>query len=127
GMLGIGLMLTCLRALSADRMWRERLVAFAFWAMNLGVMAQIVLSLLPVGLLQTDASVQHGYWYAPRTEFLHTPPLPTFRWLPVRGDTLFAAGAFALVWFVFGLRFGGSLEPVGAGASGAAAADARRR
>ena len=125
GMLGIGLTLTCLRALTADRVWRDKPLAFAFWAMNLGLMAQIVLSLLPVGLLQTFASVQHGYWYARSPEFLHTPLLQTLRWMRVPGDTLFAAGAFALVWFVFGLRFGGSLEPLGAAVSGAA--EARER
>src|SRR5262245_48046192 len=53
GMLGLGLTLVCLRALTVHRVWRERLLAFGFWAMNIGLMAQIVLSVLPVGLLQT--------------------------------------------------------------------------
>ena len=38
--------------------------------MNGGLMAMCVLSLLPVGLMQTWASVEHGYWYARSSEFL---------------------------------------------------------
>ena len=66
------------------------------------------LSLLPVGLMQTWASVEHGYWYARSPEFLQTGAIETFRWLRVFGDTIFAAGAVALAIFVIGLRSGGS-------------------
>ena len=52
---------------------------------------------LPVGLLQTWAAVDRGYWYARSAEFLHTPPMATLRWLRVIGDTVFAAGAIAFV------------------------------
>ncbi len=31
------------------------------------------------------------------------------RWLRVIGDTIFAVGAFVLVWFVFGLKTGWSV------------------
>ena len=60
--------------------------------MNGGLMAMCVLSLLPVGLMQTWASVEHGYWYARSTEFMQTPLMQTLRWLRVPGDTLFALG-----------------------------------
>ena len=104
GMLGIGLMLTCLRALSPAKVWNDKWMAFAFWSMNLGLAAMCFLSLLPVGLLQTKASVERGYWYARSTEFLDTPLLQTLRWLRAPGDILFALGALALVAFVFTVR-----------------------
>jgi nitric oxide reductase subunit B len=110
GMLGIGLMLVCLRALLPGQVWKEGLLAFAFWAMNVGLMAMVVGSLLPVGLMQTWASVDKGYWYARSPEFLHTGVLVTLRWLRVPGDTLFALGALALVLFVAGLKTGHSLR-----------------
>ena len=110
GMLGLGLTLMCLRAAQADREWKEKLLGFSFWAMNIGLMAQIVLSLLPVGLLQTVASVQQGYWYARSGEFLGQGIVQTLRWMRVPGDTLFAIGAIAFVIFAFGLRFGWSLK-----------------
>ena len=64
GMLGIGLMLLCLRVLIPGVEWKDGLLRFSFWSLNGGLMAMCVLSLLPVGLMQTWASVDHGYWYA---------------------------------------------------------------
>jgi nitric oxide reductase subunit B len=108
GMLGIGLLLFCLRSLWPALVWKERLVAFSFWAINLGLFGMVVCSLLPVGLMQTWASVEHGYWYARSPEFLQTPIMNTLRWLRVPGDTLFALGAMALVVFVVRLGLGRS-------------------
>src|SRR5262249_13192980 len=110
GMLGLGLTLMCLRALQADSEWKEGSLAFSFWRMNAGLMAMIVLSLLPIGLLQTVASVSSGYWYARSSEFLGQGLMQTLRWLRVPGDTLFAIGAIGFVLFVFGLGLGYSLE-----------------
>ncbi len=50
-MLGLGLMLFCLRALDPRQAWNERLVRFSFGSINVGLMGMVVLSLLPVGLL----------------------------------------------------------------------------
>lgn len=110
GMLGLGLALVCMRALTADRQWKEGLLKFSFWTINLGLMSQILLSLLPVGLMQTWASVQSGYWYARSSEFLQTPTLRALRWMRMPGDTLFAIGAIGLVIFIFGLKFGYSIR-----------------
>lgn len=108
GMLGIGLMLMCLRVLIPGRQWKDGLLRFAFWALNLGLFAMCCLSLLPVGLLQTKASVEHGYWYARSSEFMQTDLMQTLRWLRVPGDTIFFFGALALVVFVAGLKTGHS-------------------
>lgn len=110
GMLGIGLMLVCLRALIPDFEWKDGPLKFSFWALNGGLMAMCVLSLLPVGLMQTWASVEHGYWYARSSEFMQTPEMQILRWLRVPGDTLFFLGAVALVWFVAGLKTGHSFR-----------------
>jgi nitric oxide reductase subunit B len=108
GMLGIGLMLFCLRLATGGRRWKDGLISCAFWGMNGGLMGMCVLSLLPVGLYQTVASVDKGYWYARSPEFLQTPLMSTLRWMRVPGDTVFALGAFALVIFVLGLATGHS-------------------
>jgi nitric oxide reductase subunit B len=110
GMLGIGLMLVCLRALIPGVEWKEGLLTFAFWGMNVGLMMMCVLSLLPVGLMQTWASVDRGYWYARSAEFLQIPILQTFRWLRIPGDTVFFLAAVALVLFVAGLKTGHSFQ-----------------
>ena len=110
GMLGIGLMLVCLRVLIPGREWKDGLLRFSFWALNGGLMAMCILSLLPVGLMQTRASVEHGYWYARSGEFLHTPLMQNLRWMRVPGDTVFALGAVTLVIFVAGLKTGHSFR-----------------
>lgn len=110
GMLGIGLMLLCLRVLIPGVEWKDGLLRFSFWALNGGLMAMCVLSLLPVGLMQTWASVDHGYWYARSSEFMQTPLMQTLRWMRVPGDTVFFLGAVALVLFVAGLKSGHSFR-----------------
>ncbi len=110
GMLGIGLMLVCLRVLLPSREWKNGLLTFSFWALNIGLMAMCILSLLPVGLAQTQASVNHGYWYARSSEFMQTDLMQTLRWLRVPGDTIFFLGAVALVVFVAGLKTGQSFR-----------------
>ncbi len=78
--------------------------------MNVGLALQIVLSLLPIGLLQTWASVEHGMWYARSAEFLQTPLLENLRLARAIGDTIFAAGMLAMGWFVVGLSAGWSIR-----------------
>lgn len=109
GMLGIGLMLFCLRGLTTQRVWKIGLLRFAFWSLNIGLALMVLLSLLPIGLLQTWASVEHGLWYARSTEFLQTELMHTLRWLRLIGDTIFAVGALSLGWFVLGIKTGWSL------------------
>ena len=110
GMLGIGLMLFCLRGLTRQQIWKSRALWFSFWSMNIGLTLMVLLSLLPVGLLQTWASVEHGMWYARSAEFLQTGLMEKLRWLRVIGDTIFALGAVSLGWFVLGLKTGWSLD-----------------
>ena len=110
GMLGIGLMLFVLRDMNKDVVWKDKWIKFAFWSINIGLAAMVFISVLPIGLAQTVASVQDGLWYARSAEFLHQPYLVTFKWLRVIGDTIFAAGTVSLVWFIFGLKGGWSIN-----------------
>lgn len=110
GMLGIGLMLFVLKGLAARNVWHDRVIRFAFWAINIGLALMVLLSVLPIGLAQTVASVQEGLWYARSADFLQQPWLQTVRWLRVIGDTLFAIGVLALAWFVAGLKGGWSIR-----------------
>ncbi|WP_027303359.1 nitric-oxide reductase large subunit [Rudanella lutea] len=111
GILGIGLMLFSLRAMSTRSVWKDGTIRFAFWSINIGLGLMVVLSVLPIGLLQTWASVEHGLWYARSLEFMQTDTMQLLRWLRVVGDTVFAAGVLALAWFIIGLKTGRSLVP----------------
>jgi nitric oxide reductase subunit B len=107
-MLGLGLTLFCLRVLHPERTWKEGALRAAFWCINLGLGIMVLLSLLPVGLLQAWASIERGTWYARSAEFLQTGTMQTLRWMRVPGDILFAIGAVLFAWFVLGLLTGHS-------------------
>ncbi|SFE63159.1 nitric oxide reductase subunit B [Paenibacillus algorifonticola] len=110
GMLGIGLMLFCLRGLTGEKEWRTKLLKFSFWSFNIGLMTMGLASLLPVGILQTMASMEHGMWYARSAEFLHTRTMQNLVWLRAVGDTIFALGVVGIVIFVIGLATGRSYK-----------------
>ena len=110
GMLGIGLMLFCLRALKHEQAWKEGSLKFAFWTINGGLAMMVLLSLLPIGLMQTWAAVEYGTWYARSAEFLQTGLMDRLRWLRMLGDTTFALGSLALGYFVLGLITGHSYD-----------------
>jgi nitric oxide reductase subunit B len=82
----------------------------------------VILSMLPVGLLQALASIEHGTWYARSAEFMQSGTMQTLRWLRVPGDILFAIGAVLFAWFVLGLLTGHSYAN-----EGPAARDSRSR
>ena len=105
GTLGLGLMLFCLRAMKPELKWKERPIWFAFWAINIGLMLEIVLSLLPVGLMQTYQSVSVGYWSARSSEFMQTGLMQNLRWMRMIGDSIFALGAISFVYFALNLMW----------------------
>ena len=69
--------------------------------------------MLPVGLLQALASIEHGTWYARSSEFMQSGSMQTLRWMRVPGDILFAIGAALFAWFVLGLLTGHSYDKQG--------------
>jgi len=103
GTLGLALLLFCMRAMQPSRQWNTKLLGFAFWAINIGMLLEILLSLLPIGLLQTYQSVAVGYWSARSPEFMQSTLMQTLRWMRLFGDTIFAIGAIAFVWFAMGV------------------------
>ena len=103
GMLGIGLVLFCLRGMKPDLSWHEGLLKTSFWCFNIGLALMALLTLLPLGTLQLLASLERGYWYARSAEFMQQPLVDVLVWLRMPGDTIFAVGAVAFAIFVIGL------------------------
>ena len=103
GLLGIGLMLFCLRGLKPALVWNEAVLRTSFWAFNIGLAGMALLTLLPIGVIQLNAAIQHGYWYARSADLMQQPLIHLLVWLRVPGDTVFSVGALALAWFVLRL------------------------
>jgi len=111
GMLGIGLMLFCLRGLKPDAIWQDGLLRSAFWALNVGLSLMALLTLLPLGILQLNAVLEHGYWFARSAEFMKQGIVHLLIWMRVPGDTIFAIGALLVSWFVLRLWIAPRREP----------------
>jgi nitric oxide reductase subunit B len=99
GMLGIGLMLFCLRGLYERALHADRFLKPAFWGLNLGLAMMVFLSLLPAGIYQAWASITKGLWYARSPEIVHSPVMEALVWLRVPGDIVFAAGSVMLALY----------------------------
>ena len=111
GLLSLGLLLIVLRRLYPEGAWREGWLQVAFWGMNAGLALMVLLSLLPIGLLQAAASIDQGLWYARSDIFLQQPHIETLRWLRLIGDTTFLIGVGAFATFTAGLKLGWSYAP----------------
>ncbi|WP_366186643.1 nitric-oxide reductase large subunit [Flavobacterium ovatum] len=98
GMLGMGFILICLRFYS-DRVWNEKKLKIAFWALNIGLIAMVVLSLLPIGIIQAYTSITKGYSFARDSELLYSPTIQTLKWMRMVGDIIFSVGIFYFCWF----------------------------
>lgn len=117
GMLGIGLLLFCLRGMSERAVWSDRLLRPMFWSMNIGLAMMVFISLVPAGIYQAWASVTKGMWYARSAEVVHSGVMETLVWMRVPGDIVFAGGVLLLALFAWRLLTGGKrrleVRPVG--------------
>lgn len=100
GMLGIGLMLFCLRTAYREAIWSDGLLKPTFWLLNVGLFAMVFLSLVPSGLYQAYQSITNGFWYARSPAVVHSRVMETLVWMRVPGDIVFGFGAILLALFM---------------------------
>ena len=103
GMLGIGLMLFCLRGLVDRFAWSDKLLGAMFWFLNIGLAMMVFISLVPAGIYQAAAAITKGMWYARSPEVVHSSFMETAVWLRVPGDIVFAIGCLFLALFALRL------------------------
>lgn len=100
GMLGLGLILYCLRGLTDLANWNQKLIRISFWSLNIGLAMMVFMSLLPQGLWQTYMSFSENYAYARSPAVIHSPVMEALVWARVPGDIVFAVGVFAFAGFI---------------------------
>lgn len=111
GMLGIALVLFCMRGLRGQMQWDTRALKTAFWCLNIGLALMALLTLLPLGTMQLLAAIEHGYAYARSAEFMQKPIVELLVWMRMPGDIIFSIGALALTWFIFRLWVAPKRDP----------------
>jgi nitric oxide reductase subunit B len=109
GMLGIALMLFALRGLVNPAWWSDRLLKISFWGLNAGLLGMVLITLMPVGVLQMGESFTQGFWAARSLAFYRTPLVNTLLWLRIVPDSTFIfVGVVPLM--IFTLRAMGHLR-----------------
>ena len=103
GMLGIGLMLFCLRTSMRKAVWSDKLLKYTFWSLNGGLAMMVFMSLVPAGVYQAYHSITSSFWYARSPEIIHGTVMETLVWLRVPGDVVFSVGVMTLALFMLNL------------------------
>lgn len=62
-----------------------------------------MLTLLPMGVLQLEANIEHGYWFARSAEVTDRPIIDVLVWLRTPADIIFAVGALLVATMVASL------------------------
>ena len=93
GMLALGLGTFVLRYTTDPAHWPGRRLKQAFWLMNGGLAAMLVLSVIPIGFLQFDAVLTSGYDVARSVGFYNSSTIQTLLWLRMPGDLMVIAGS----------------------------------
>lgn len=96
GLLSLGLILLIVQSTFKEREWNTTLMNVGFWGLNAGLAMMILMSLLPIGMIQLSASLQEGLWYARSSEVMQTDLIQYLRWIRGIGDVVFALGALSL-------------------------------
>lgn len=91
GMLGLGVLVFCSRAMQSDADWRttEKFVRVGYWGVNAGLSIMILVDLFPAGVIQLWDVISNGYWHARRLEYSMSGMFHTLEWVRVAGDTVF--------------------------------------
>ena len=98
GMLAIALALSPCATSSNREFWKEKWIMVGFWGLNIGLMGMIVVTLVPIGVMQAMESFQNGFWSARSWDFYQQPLVNTLLWLRLIPDTVFiAVGALPLL------------------------------
>ena len=92
GMLAIALALFSLRNIVSPERWKERWIMTGFWGLNIGLMGMIVITLVPIGILQALESFNNGFWSARSFDFYRQPMIHQLLWLRMIPDTVFIVG-----------------------------------
>ncbi|MCB9079213.1 MAG: cbb3-type cytochrome c oxidase subunit I [Anaerolineaceae bacterium] len=99
GFIALGLLLYAIRHAEPDG-WSERRLFWGFWALNVGLALMLVVSVVPVGVLQLLEAVQMDYAAARSLAFYQQPLVYLLNELRLPGDTLIILGAVLLAWEV---------------------------
>ncbi len=96
GLLALGMLLYVARHAIPEG-WHDRRLWACFWLVNIGLTLMLVVSVIPIGVLQLQRAVQVDYAAARSLAFYQEPVVSLFNKLRLPGDTCIIVGAALLV------------------------------
>lgn len=97
GMLALAFAVFALRYLIPEHKWPEKGVRYSFWALNIGLIWMVFISLLPLGVAQLYESVGKGYYEARSLAYIQSEANVIMDWLRLPGDVIFLSGIVPLL------------------------------
>lgn len=105
GNLSLAGLLFCCRLLFEPAAWNGKLIRISFWSVNVGLLLMVLLDLFPAGILQFNAVVEKGLWFARSSVFIDSPAFQALTWLRIIGGSIFVMGGVVpLAWFIVSNR-----------------------
>lgn len=92
GNLALSAMLFCLRFLIPSSCWNSRAITVSFWSLNVGLTLMVLLDLFPVGVIQLNAVLTEGLWFARSQAFQQATAFQTLTWMRIVGGAIFVVG-----------------------------------
>lgn len=112
GMLSLAIMMFVLRNVSKKEIWTpkmDKMINWASWLMNIGLIGMTVIALLPIGYLQLADALKNGYWHARLLSFYRTSPVNEMLWARILPDSIFIIGVIVLLVVIVKIFF--NLKP----------------
>ena len=101
GNLSIATILFCSQLLTDSNHWKGKALRISFWSINIGLMLMVLLDMFPAGLLQFQAVVEKGLWFARSAEFIDSNAFQTLTWMRIIGGSIFVVGGvLPLTWAI---------------------------
>jgi nitric oxide reductase subunit B len=95
-------------ALAKGYIWNDKLSKFGFWSLTIGVLL-FALPTLIIGLEQTKAAAELGYYYTRTREALEG--VKGWMWFRILPDSLMLIGGITIFWDLFSKTFLGKKDP----------------
>jgi nitric oxide reductase subunit B len=100
GMLAIALMLFCVRHIVKLNAWSDRMLKWAFWLLNGGLLSMALFSLAPSGFYQLYYAITYGIWYARSPEITSGNVIRILNYIRILPDVAFGAGGVVIFLFI---------------------------
>ena len=94
-----GILFVCQHLFTTES-WNDKIIKYAFWSLNIGVVLMMFLDLFPAGLYQLSIVLEDGFWLARAQETINGTVFQTLTYFRSIGGAVFVTGVVALIWFI---------------------------